>query len=137
MKDQVGGDRYSMMTEINMIPFIDVALVLLIIFMILAPALVRAQINVTLPQAETAEMSRDDEGVIIVQIDRSGETWVQGKRVVVSELQAALTALLTGGGQHLVVFEADKNVAFEHVVHAMDAAKSGGAAKMAVSVRRE
>ena len=55
MKTLNSGDKYALVAEINMIPFIDVALVLLIIFMVITPFLVRAQIKINLPKAHAVE----------------------------------------------------------------------------------
>lgn len=133
MIDPWVAEKYDLVAEINMIPLIDVSLVLLIIFMVLTPVLVRSQIAVNLPQAETAEVPSTTESVILVQIDRSGAVTIDGQPVAAADLQVAFEAVLQGRSDLQVVLQADRDVAFQYVVGVMDAAKKGGASRMGVA----
>src|SRR4029077_7762244 len=86
--------RAAPIVDINMIPLIDVSLVLLIIFMVMTPFLVQQQIRVNLPHSVSANEAPDRPIVITVQ--REGEMSINGKAVsaatLESELQAALGA---------------------------------------------
>jgi biopolymer transport protein TolR len=129
--------KYGLVAEINMIPLIDVSLVLLVIFMVLTPVLIRSQIKVSVPEAETAEVSTRDAASIVVQIDGSGQVWIEGVRVGAEDLNSTLKAVLQGRGDDLVILEADKGVAFQSVVSVLDASTKGGAKRLAVAALTE
>ena len=71
--------------EINMIPLIDISLILLIIFMVITPFLVQSQIQVNLPKASTGTKGGDEE-VLKVRLAADGTMTVDGKRVKYSRL---------------------------------------------------
>jgi biopolymer transport protein ExbD len=73
--------RKRMITEINMVPFIDIVLVLLIIFMILSPFLAQSQIPVNLPRAATTRPG-DDENLLRFRITRDGDYYLGDKRIL-------------------------------------------------------
>ena len=131
------GEKYVLMAEINMIPLIDVSLVILIIFMVLTPALVRSQIAVNLPQAETAAPQRNEVTDLVVSIDRAGAVSIDGAPVAAAQLPAAFQLALQGRPDRLVILEADRGVAFQHVVGVMDVAKKSGAGHLAVAALKE
>lgn len=78
--------KRKVLAEINVVPYIDVMLVLLIIFMITAP-LITQGVDVDLPQATAEPLSQDAAPPLIVSIDRQGLYYLQGSGVV-SEIQA-------------------------------------------------
>ena len=67
--------RRKPMAEINVVPYIDVTLVLLIIFMITAP-LVPTGVEVDLPQADAATVEQDNESPVIVSVDKQGQFFI-------------------------------------------------------------
>ena len=119
-----------------MIPFIDVALVLLIIFMIMTPFLVRSQLKLNLPTAKTANEDIQRNRPLQVQVDKQGVAYMDGQPVPSDLLLARLRQALVDPKHQPIVIEADRDVPFQHVVTVMDAAKSIGAAKLAVTVRK-
>jgi biopolymer transport protein ExbD len=136
MKSEQGDNEFGILAEINMIPLIDVALVLLIIFMVLTPILVRSQIQVNLPGAKTTSPT-PQEKPLNVQVSKEGQIYVGGEVVAVAGLEAALRGQIPSPGDATVVIEADKLVPFEHVVRVMDAVKKIGVVKMGVAVKQE
>ena len=129
--------KHRIMAEINMIPFIDVALVLLLIFMIMTPLLVQSQLKINLPGLKKIEPEQPRKQTLTVQVDRAGGAYLGGMPVAPDLLEARLRQLLTDPDHQPVVVEADKDVPFQHVVTVMDAAKRVGATKLAVSVRKQ
>lgn len=119
-----------------MIPFIDVALVLLIIFMIMTPFLVRSQLKLNLPTARAATEDLQRQRPLQVQVDKQGVAYLEGQPVPSDLLMARLRQALTDPKHQPVVIEADRDVPFQHVVTVMDAAKTLGATKLAVTVRK-
>ena len=132
--DRGGAD--APMAEINMIPLIDVALVLLIIFMVLTPILVRSQIQVNLPGAATVTPT-PEQRTLNVQVAKDGQIYVADQAVLPDALEAALRGQIPTPADQTVVIEADKQVAFEHVVKVMDTVKKIGVTKMGVAVKQE
>jgi len=120
-----------------MIPFIDVALVLLIIFMVMTPFLVRSQLKINLPSTKKVEPDLTRKQTLTVQVDRAGTAYLSGLPVAPDLLEGRLKQLLTDPERQPVVVEADKDVPFQHVVAVMDAAKRIGATKLAVCVKKQ
>jgi biopolymer transport protein TolR len=127
-------NKYQILAEINMIPFIDVALVLLIIFMVMTPFLVKSQIKINIPKSKTGESTAKQDKTVDVQIQSNGNILMDGKRIPVESLEATLTSRLGNPADQTVMIEADKDVAFEHVVLVMSTAKKIGVAKLGVCV---
>lgn len=133
MKVPIGPrDRFPLMSEINMIPLIDVSLVLLIIFMVVTPFLVSSQIKVNLPKAVSG-IPPDAEPVKI-QITASKNFYVNDQSVLPEDLAGLLRRELASRKDPVVLIEADASVPFENVIRAMDASKSQGAGKIGVAV---
>ena len=119
-----------------MIPLIDVALVLLIIFMIMTPFLVRSQLKINLPSSSNASEETRRHRTLQVQVDRLGTAYLDGQAVPGDLLEARLRQELTDPELQPVVIEADKDVPFQYVVTVMDTAKKVGAVKLAVCVKK-
>ena len=135
MKVGAENGKYRIMAEINMIPFIDIALVLLIIFMVMTPFLVRSQIGVNLPEAGAAETKSYDDEAVRVQVEKNGGILVDGQRTRPETLEAVIRRRLRNPNTQPLVIEADRDAAFRHVVVVMDAGRKVGAAKLGVCVR--
>ncbi|HRY30329.1 MAG TPA: biopolymer transporter ExbD, partial [Elusimicrobiota bacterium] len=112
---------------------IDVVLVLLIIFMILSPFLAQSQIPVNLPKAVSSR-SVDQDDPIRVQINRQGDFFVGGKRILRNQLEQKLREPLARQPGRAVLIEADRDVSFKNVVFALDTAEQLEAAKVGVAV---
>jgi len=128
--------KHRIMADINMIPFIDVSLVLLLIFMIMTPLMVRSQLKINLPNTKDSQQDLTRKETIQVQVDRNGTAYLSGMPVAPDLLESRLRQLLMNPNQPVVV-EADKDVPFQHVITVMDAAKRIGALKLAVCVKKQ
>ena len=137
MKGPTINGKYTIMAEINMIPFIDVALVLLIIFMVITPVLVKSQILIKLPVTSKADTAQVNETPVHVQVNREGEVFVGANRIRPDALDSSLAAALVNPKTQSLLIEADKDTPFQNVVKVMGAAKNLGVSKMAVSVMEE
>jgi len=124
------------MADINMIPFIDVSLVLLLIFMIMTPLMVRSQLKINLPSTKDSQKDITRKETVQVQVDRNGTAYLSGMPVAPDLLESRLRQLLKDPNQPVVV-EADKDVPFQYVITVMDAAKRIGALKLAVCVKKQ
>ncbi len=134
MKSNASGGKgaYHIQAEINMIPLIDVALVLLIIFMVISPILVQSQMRVNLPKVTSA--SQAEETALKVEIAPDGTMAFQGKIIPKEALRNALTAALPPGHKAALIIQADQDVSFNSVVYVMDLAKQLNVEKLGVSV---
>jgi biopolymer transport protein ExbD len=133
MKVHLGSHKKKrLITEINMVPFIDVVLVLLIIFMILSPFIAQSQIPVNLPRA--AGQPGDDDAPLRVKITQDGDYYVGDRRVLRNDLPDLLAQALRNNARRAVLIEADRDVSFKNVILALDAAQKSKAAKVGVAV---
>jgi biopolymer transport protein ExbD len=116
-----------------MIPLIDVALILLIIFMVITPFLVQSQLQVNLPKSSTSTHMNQD-NVITVQILKNNSITVEGKQVKFAKLEQELVLRLAKSYKKTVLVQADKTVSIEKVVEILDIAKKLGASKVGIGV---
>ena len=118
--------------EINLIPFIDVLLVILIFLMLSTTYSKFTELQVTLPTA-SADKARDRPREIIVSVSADGRYAVNRKPVdgrSVELLTAEMTAAATGIDDPIVIVSADATSAHQSVVNVMDAARRAGLAKL-------
>jgi biopolymer transport protein ExbD len=124
--------REKIMSEINITPFTDVVLVLLIIFMIATPALLQPGIKVDLPRAKAAEANTDKN--LTITISQNGEIFLDDQRVDFSNLRYEIAQKLKDKPGMAVIVKGDKEVRYDMVVKVIDAAKQSGAKKFALGV---
>lgn len=124
--------RSKVMAEINITPFTDVVLVLLIIFMITTPLMLQPGIKLKLPNVKAAETETGK--TINLIIDPSGSIFLNEKRIELSEVKAAIATRLISNPDMPVVVKADKEVKYDAVVQVIDAAKQAGAKRFALGV---
>ena len=125
------GDR-SDEPEINLIPFIDVLLVILIFLMLSTTYSKFTELQVTLPVAD-AEKARDRPNEIIVSVASDGRYAVNRKPVdgrSIEVLTAELAAAATAAPNALVIVSADATAAHQSVINVMDAARRAGLARL-------
>ena len=118
--------------DINLIPFIDVLLVILIFLMLATSFSKFTELQVTLPTA-SAEQARDRPGEIIVSVAADGRFSVGGRPVdgrSVEALAAELTTAAKGNAETMIIVSADATAAHQSVINVMDAARRAGLAKL-------
>lgn len=126
------GKKHGPIAEINMIPLIDVVLVLLIIFMVMSPMLIQQQLKVNVPSSVAGSEAPDKP--IVIAIERQGEINLNGKAVSISTLESQLKPLLGPKHDRPVMIQADKEIALQYVVSVMDVAKKLQVTKLGISV---
>ncbi len=121
--------------EINMVPFIDVMLVLLIIFMVTAPLIAPSMIS--LPSVGKATSQPDQVIQIVIGKDESLQLKLQDKTsgVVLKDIAGAVRQAQAGAANPAVVISADKAVRYEAVVRVMDTLQRAGIARVGLSVQ--
>ena len=115
------------MSEINVTPFVDVMLVLLIIFMVTTPLMERG-IAVRLPR-EKAESVNLEEGFIIT-IKKEGAVYLQNRPVPLDRLRTRLKKIFSGRRFKEVYIRADKDNSYGYVMKVMAAVKEAGISKV-------
>jgi len=121
-----GSDR--LMSDINVTPFVDVMLVLLIIFMVTAPMMVQG-VDVALPEVSAKPMVTDKENLTIT-IDRQSNVYINDFQVRTDFLREKLEKILAGKTDREVFFRADKDVPYGMVVSVMAEIKAAGVEKL-------
>lgn len=122
-----GGDELN--SEINVTPFVDVMLVLLIIFMITAPMMNNTGVELQLPQVAAKNLD-DPEGKLVLSVKRTNEVFLGGTRVRWQELEAKLKANERVKREGALYIEADTGLPYGVVLTAMAVAKNAGVEKV-------
>ena len=126
--------KKNLKAEINVVPYIDVMLVLLIIFMVLSPLLIQG-IEVNLPQTDTTKMSIQNEPLVI-SISIDGKYFINvGEETLpinLDELKRKSSIIFEANPDIEVVFQGDKGVIFDSVAKAMAAVQSVGISKIGI-----
>lgn len=114
----------SPMSQINVTPFVDVMLVLLVIFMITAP-MMQQGVQVNLPKADTKALA-PHETTVVVSIASSGKLFIDSSEVAATELKTKLSAMFATRSKKEVFLKADKDVPYGEVIKAMAEIKGAG-----------
>lgn len=133
--DQNSDESATVITGINITPFVDVVLVLLIIFMITAPVLMKDVLNIRLPKTATGD------GQVMqtlgVAVNKDGNFLLNGNLIDEEGLKAAAKEALLKSPESQAIISADVNVVYGRVVKVIDILKSQGLERFAVQVERE
>ena len=122
--------RYRPMAEINVTPFVDVMLVLLVVFMITAP-LLTVGVKVDLPSAEANVIQGTDEP-LTVSINSAGQIYLQESPIVLPELVPKLRAITGENPDTRIFLRGDKEINYGLVMEIMSAINSAGFSKVAL-----
>lgn len=126
--------KKNLKAEINVVPYIDVMLVLLIIFMVLSPLLIQG-IEVNLPETDTTKMSVQNEPLVI-SINSKGNYFInvgdESLPINLEELKRKSKVIFEANPEIEVVFQSDKDVAFDFVAKGMASVQSVGISKIGI-----
>lgn len=121
-------------SEINMTPFVDIILVILIIFLATATFIVEGKIPLNLPSAKTSEPAKQLEKKLEVIIRKDG-IYYEGSKVDLQALKANLERV--ADPEKVVVLKAEKDVIFQEVVSVIDTCRQLGMTKYVVQTQKE
>ena len=122
-----------LISGINITPLTDVVLVLLVIFMIATPLLIRSEIKVTLPRTTSADAAA--ESSLVVTIDPAGTIYLNGAKVAFADLRGALGAALKKQANAPVIIMGDRDVRYDLVVQVLEIARSSGVSRLSLAVQ--
>jgi biopolymer transport protein ExbD len=122
------------LSGVNIIPVIDVSLVLLIILLATSPILNLPGFEVKLPKALTAESKEKN---VTISVGLKGQLAVNEAQVTMDSLMPALQKELRDKKNFLVIIRADQGVAYGQVEQVMEIAKKGGASRIAVATQQD
>ena len=125
-----GGKRHAPMAEINMTPFIDVMLVLLIIFMVAAP-LLAVGVPIDLPKTSAGPINIDQKP-LTVAIDEKGKVYVQDTEVAMADLVTRIKAVAKQGVDERVYVRGASKVDYGKVAEVLAMLKTAGFTKTAL-----
>ena len=120
--DSSGGKGKKLVSEINITPLVDTLLVLLIIFMVTAPAMTRT-IGIDLPSADGARAEKmevdEEKEFLVVGISVDDQIVFEEKNYSQSDFMNQFSTLIAGMEPEIVFIQADKNVAYDRLVQVM------------------
>ena len=129
------GPRNRPLSEINVTPFVDVMLVLLIIFMVTAP-MMQQGVDVDLPDTTTQPLRMQDEPLILT-VQKSGKYFLGRTEVPLEDLETKLAAIFDGRDSKEIFLRADDAAPYGVVVKALAAARAAGASKLGMVTEPE
>ena len=128
-----GGHRrqqYRPMAEINVTPFVDVMLVLLIVFMVTAP-LLTVGVPVDLPETEAQAIADPDEP-LVVSVDREGAVYLQDTQIDMEKLVPRLIAVTGSNPDARIFVRGDRAIAYGRIMEVMGLVNAAGFKKVAL-----
>lgn len=126
--------RLNKKDGLNIVPFIDIMLVLLAIVLSISTFIAQGKIAVDLPSANSTEQIKEDEQKVSVVIDKDNKFFVDDVEVTTDELKEKLNAIDT---KTLVQLKSDKNAKFESFVKVIDILKEKGHENFAIQTVSE
>jgi biopolymer transport protein TolR len=116
--------RHAPMHEINVTPFVDVMLVLLIVFMVTAP-LLTVGVPIELPETKGEQLQAAKEPLVI-SVDGDGKIYIQETQVEFDDLVPKLRAIARAGASQQIFFRGYKGADYQQVARLMDHIRGGG-----------
>ncbi len=121
-------DSKKMMSDINVTPFVDVMLVLLIIFMVTAPMMMQG-VEVNLPQTTTKRI-KSQEDPLILTITKKKEIFIETHRITLDDLEQKALKIFENRRDKEILLKADKDVPYGFVIKVVSRIKNAGIEKL-------
>jgi biopolymer transport protein TolR len=123
-----GSDSDRLISDINVTPFVDVMLVLLVIFMVTAPMMMQG-VDVALPETTSQPLAAKKENLVIT-INKQNQIFINNYEVATDFLQEKLKKILEGRDNREVYLRADREISYGFVVRVMAEIKAAGVDKL-------
>jgi len=125
-------DGEEAIADINVVPLVDIILVVLIIFMVTAPMFMKPSINVNLPKAASGEQTTPSQLNITLNVD--GKLILNGSAADENAISERARSEVANNPEVQAIIAADKNVPHGNVVRIIDLVKTAGVKKFAISI---
>jgi len=135
MGAKISGENDESIAEINIVPFVDIILVVLIIFMVTTPFIMKPSINVNLPKATSGEDSIPSQ--LNITVASNGRTLLNGRAVVDEEIKIFANNLSKSHPNAQAIITADKAITHGRVVTLIDIVKTAGIKKFAITIDKK
>lgn len=135
MGAKISGDDDEPIADINIVPFVDIILVTLIIFMVTTPFIMKPSININLPKAGSGDDTTPSE--LTISITADGKVSLNGKPSDEASITAYSHDLAAKKPDVQAIVSADKETTHGRVVSIIDAVKSGGVKKFAITIDKK
>lgn len=136
MAANFNSDQDQPIAEINVVPLVDIILVVLIIFMVTAPLVLKPTIDVDLPQASSGETKEAPKNIEVV-ISKAGDLYLDGNKVNLDQLKSTVSLEAEKNKDSSVVLTADKDVTLDGLTTIIDAIKGSGIKKVGFSIQKK
>lgn len=123
--------------EINVVPLVDIILVVLIIFMVTAPLVLKPTIDVNLPQAKSGEAKKNESKNIEVVVGKNGAIFFDGNQISLDQLKEQVANEAQSNPSSSVVLTADKDVTLDGLTSIIDVIKTSGIKKVGFSIQKK
>lgn len=121
-------------SDINVVPLVDIILVVLIIFMVTAPMIMKPSINVNLPKAASGEQTNPTQ--LNITVTQDGSILLNGSPATEEQVRSKAVEQVATNPDVQAVIAADQSVAHGKVVSVLDLVKSSGVKKFAISIEK-
>lgn len=135
MASKISGDNDEPIADINIVPFVDIILVVLIIFMVATPLIMRKSIQVNLPKAGAGDDTAPSE--LSISLSQDGSLFLNGKPTDEPAISAYAKDLAAKRPDVQAIISADRSVPHGQVVGIIDAVKSGGVKRFAITIDKK
>ena len=135
MASKYSSDDHDVIADINVVPLVDIILVVLIIFMVTAPMFIRPTINVNLPKASSGDQTTPSKLNIALTAD--GKINLNGTFVDEKTVQTKAAEELAQNPDVQAIISADKDTPHGQVIGVLDVVKSVGIKKFAISIEKK
>jgi biopolymer transport protein ExbD len=126
----------SIITEINVTPFIDIMLVLLIIFMVTSSVTFQSGLEVDIPKITSKSPEKKDQpSAVLISVDQMGAIFVDGEPVKIENLEEMIKSALSKNKTDMIIFQGDKSSSLQNTLDIIDVAKKAGAQKFAIAAK--
>ena len=126
----------TVLSEINVTPFVDVMLVLLVIFMVTAP-LMQSGVEVDIPETESKQAIETKESDIVLTINSKSEIFINKTKIGLKTLKSKLQEIYKGKRKKEIYLRADKTIPYGFIVKVMAIAKNSGIDSMGMITEQE
>jgi biopolymer transport protein TolR len=122
------GSGKKFMSDINVTPFVDVMLVLLIIFMVTAPMMMQG-VDVNLPQTTTKNI-KTKEDPLILTVNKKGEVYLEEHKIKMEDLETKVKTIFKYRRDKEILLKADKDLPYGMIINVMAGVKRAGVTKL-------